>query len=182
MLVPPARLGGRPGGRGVLAALALLAALGLAVVKPWGSAPITGPVAASPSNMVGQGAAVAAATIAPPATPASAAWPAEAAPGPDAADPVTIRDAARLVALRAGAWGVGAAGSGPRLVRDEVWADWLAVTPRSVPSGPIAFTCRAAAPGCLRRPAGPRRPALHPGRHHHRGRQPTGVATGRLVV
>jgi hypothetical protein len=133
VLVPPARLGGRPRARAFLAVLALIAALGLAVVKPWGSAPVVGPPAASPSNAADDDVA-AAATGAPPATPQPPAWPVQAAPGPDAADPLTIQDAAELVALRGGSWGVGAGGSGPRLVRDEVWADWLAVTPRSVPA------------------------------------------------
>lgn len=146
VLVPPARLGGRPRGRGVLAALGLVAALGLAVVKPWGPAAVTDPLAASPSNAVRTVAGVSA-TSAPPATAPPPVWPVEGAPGPDVADPLTIRDAAELVALRAGAWGVGAAGSGPRLVRDEVWADWLAVTPRSAPATPSPSQVEPSADG-----------------------------------
>jgi hypothetical protein len=135
VLVPPARLGGRPRARAVLAAFALVATLVLAVLKPWGSAAVTGPLATSSSDAAGVAVAVAvAATSVPPATPQPPAWPVQGAPGPDAAEPLTIRDAAELVALRAGEWGVGAGGSGPRLVRDEVWADWLAVTPGSLPA------------------------------------------------
>ena len=36
-----------------------------------------------------------------------------------------------------GQWGVGAAGVGPRMLRDEPWTDWAAATPESVDGGPL---------------------------------------------
>jgi hypothetical protein len=52
-------------------------------------------------------------------------------PGPSTAAPDQAI-AARIVhdlTGRAGAWGVGAGGNGPRLVREEPWTDWAAVDP-----------------------------------------------------
>jgi hypothetical protein len=35
------------------------------------------------------------------------------------------------LAARSGTWGVGGAGVGPRILRDEVWTDWAAVNPEA---------------------------------------------------
>jgi hypothetical protein len=54
-----------------------------------------------------------------------------ASPGPVAAapDPAITAQIVHDLSDRAGAWGVGAGGNGPRLVREEPWTDWAAVDP-----------------------------------------------------
>lgn len=42
----------------------------------------------------------------------------------------------RLIARRAGAWGIADGGSGPRLVRDDPWADWEPATPFAAEAWP----------------------------------------------
>jgi len=41
------------------------------------------------------------------------------------------------LAVRSGTWGVGDAGVGPRMLRDEPWTDWAATVPESVDGGPL---------------------------------------------
>jgi hypothetical protein len=111
-------------------AVVVVAVLALALAKPWGSDPAAGPIAASPSNAAGHAEAIIGAAVVPTASPP--AWPAQATTLPQSVSTTTIQGAAELLGLRGGAWGVGAGGSGPRLVRDLIWADWLAVNPRPV--------------------------------------------------
>jgi hypothetical protein len=47
----------------------------------------------------------------------------------DAPDAAITAQIVRDLVGRAGTWGVGAGGDGPRLVRDEPWTDWYAVDP-----------------------------------------------------
>lgn len=46
-----------------------------------------------------------------------------------APDPATSAQIVHDLAGRAGEWGVGAGGNGPRLIREEPWTDWAAVEP-----------------------------------------------------
>ena len=39
--------------------------------------------------------------------------------------------------IHSGQWGVGNAGVGPRMLRDEPWTDWVAAVPEIVDSGPL---------------------------------------------
>lgn len=47
----------------------------------------------------------------------------------DAPDPAITAQIVSDLVSRAGTWGVGAGGDGPRLVRDEPWTDWAAIDP-----------------------------------------------------
>jgi hypothetical protein len=114
--------------------MVLVATLALALAKPWGSAFAPSFALASPSDVAVPADAMILPSIVPIEPPP--AWPAEATILPDSVSPTTIHGAAQLLVLRGGAWGVGAGGSGPRLVRDLIWADWLAVMPRSLAARP----------------------------------------------
>jgi hypothetical protein len=50
-------------------------------------------------------------------------------------DPGLIASIARQLAARSGSWGVGSGGSGPRLIRDDPWYEWVPVEPVSTTSG-----------------------------------------------
>jgi hypothetical protein len=80
--------------------------------------------------------------------------PATAAPDPT----ITARIVHDLTA-RAGAWGVGAGGNGPRLVREEPWTDWVAVDPGPAWNG-TSLTLWPDTGLCLGAPALPSHPSL----------------------
>jgi hypothetical protein len=131
VVVAPSPLSGRHRGRPAVVAAAMVAVLTLALAKPWGSDPAADPVLSPLPNAAGGVAgATPRASVVPTEPPP--AWPAVATILPQSVSPTTIQGAAALLVVRAGAWGVGAGGSGPRLIRDEIWADWVAVTPRPV--------------------------------------------------
>lgn len=139
-VVAPAPLGGPHRRRPAVVAVVLAAGLALALAKPWGAVPAVSSVLLSPPDPVGAVAdATESASIEP--TGPAAAWPAEATILSQSVSTTTIQSAAELLVLRGGAWGVGAGGSGPRLIRDLTWADWVAVTPR-----PVAAQSQLAAP------------------------------------
>jgi len=116
----------------------------LAIVKPWGGAP-------APD---GASAAVAVASVAPPPTlPPLSPSPSPSSPSRPVGDvgpsltvggvvavppalPATVAAVQRLLARRTGSWGVGDGGSGPRLIRDDPWWDWVAVAPVSAATYP----------------------------------------------
>jgi hypothetical protein len=72
-------------------------------------------------------------------------------------DQTTVDQIVHGLASRSGTWGVGAGGTGPRLVRDDPWTDWVAVEPVAVDGPAIAVwpdtgLCRAT-PVLLDRPS-----------------------------
>jgi hypothetical protein len=124
-------------------ALGLAAILiGLVVVKPWAwmAEPRSPAVAVAPivdsTPPVAPGATAAMTPDAPiPTTPG---WPVLAQAGdplgdPGARLPLTIGSLAR----RSGTWGVGDAGLGPRIEREEPWADWVPAKPEAATDSPI---------------------------------------------
>ena len=114
--------------------------LAVVVVKPWDRGAATRPAGVVAPVSAGPFASPATATRSGPApvdlTPA---WPAAATPsGPDGGAASQAEAMLTTLARHAGTWGVGNAGVGPRLVRDEPWADWVAVQPEAagdIPSG-----------------------------------------------
>jgi len=118
----------------------LAAGLFLAVVllKPWSGKPATdaragiaSPPAASPDFAVVP-------IIGHPAEDLIPVWPA-AATATRLADATADQAEGALggLAIRSGTWGVGDAGVGPRMLRDEPWTDWAATAPESVDDGPL---------------------------------------------
>src|SRR6476660_8163457 len=118
--------------------------LGVALLKPWAAQP-------SPDNK-----AVIASPAPESASPAPVAssefdlvpirpdvlrvpvWPAE--PFPSVLADATATQAEGAIgglAIHYGQWGVGTAGVGPRMLRDEPWSDWVAAVPETVVSGPL---------------------------------------------
>ena len=120
----------------VVAAVAVV--LGIVIAKPWTGGPLApsvGPVASSAVAAASLNVATSPAPGA--AAQAAATWPAS----PSAAE-TDVASAARAEAVlgaladRSGAWGVGGAGSGPRILRDEPWTDWAAVVPEAAGDTP----------------------------------------------
>ena|SRR5436190_13694250 len=118
--------------RAVIVALLVLVALGVAVAKPWAT-PGTAAEAAANDAVEDQSSRSA-------ATPPEALSPSVALPrvitagaqGPQSLDSSpTIAAIVHELARRSGAWGVGTGGSGPRMVRDDPWFDWVPVDPAS---------------------------------------------------
>jgi hypothetical protein len=118
---------------------AVVVLLAVVVLKPWeGSAviPSTAPaerVVASPVTAP----AVGALPLAEPPAQVALSWPAASRP-PATADGSTSQAETVLgeLAVHLGTWGIGDVGVGPRLVRDEPWADWTAVAPETTGDGP----------------------------------------------
>jgi hypothetical protein len=111
--------------------------LGVVLVKPWETTPVPPVEAAVASPRLVAPPAFAIVRIQPTAVPAPV-WPAATVTSRHAAATATEAEGALgALALHSGAWGVGAAGVGPRILRDEPWSDWAAVTPESVDGGPL---------------------------------------------
>lgn len=114
--------------------------LATVVVKPWDDRPMT----TSPSGVAGTPRPSASThsvedAVAPaPAPRVTPIWPAGSSASA-AANGTALQVEAALGALasRSGTWGVGDAGVGPRMLRDEPWTDWARVTPESVTGGPL---------------------------------------------
>ncbi|MEO8437718.1 MAG: hypothetical protein ABI562_04605 [Chloroflexota bacterium] len=133
----------------VVAAAIFLAAV---LVKPWNG----GPAKSSPAAIAETPrptastrlveAAVAPFEAAPRATPI---WPAGSSPSA-ATNGTALQAEGGLGALasRSGTWGVGDAGVGPRLLRDEPWTDWVQVAPEAADRGPIHVAIRPETDPC----------------------------------
>jgi hypothetical protein len=145
--IEPERIGRSGGGHRPLVAIFIgLVVVAVMVSKPW-----DGPDARSHAVRPTTAAGVAAATPAGPrvapgldSRPVAAApaavpgWP--AAPSPTVLATQTAQEAERAVASiarHAGTWGVGNAGVGPRMLRDEPWSDWTAVTIELADGSPL---------------------------------------------
>jgi hypothetical protein len=109
--------------------------VGVALVKPWTAqpAPAAEAVAASPVP-------IAAFALIPtrPEAQLAPVWPAESVPSLLAdATASQVEGALGGLAAHSGQWGVGNAGVGPRMLRDEPWTDWVAAVPEIVDGGPL---------------------------------------------
>ncbi len=115
----------------VLVVAAIAAVLGAAVLKPWGGSP------GSSSEAAVVGASAVPAASGPvdggqegsPALGATAGPTDETVGSGDAPAPETLAVIVSRLAAKAGAWGIGEGGAGPRLVRDDPWTEWQAVDP-----------------------------------------------------
>jgi hypothetical protein len=106
-----------------LVAVVLLLGVAVALAKPW-SGPSAVSLVATPKPAPTVPTSQAAQSVA-----GGSGWPALASLRPDSTNPTSTATAIRFLGARAGTWGVGDGGSGPRLIRDEVWTDWTALTP-----------------------------------------------------
>ena len=119
---------------GVLIAAALL---GVALVKPWTAQPAPAAEVVTASPVPFASSAFALIPIRPEAQLAPV-WPAESVPSLLAdATASQVEGALGGLALHSGQWGVGNAGVGPRMLRDEPWTDWVAAVPEIVDGGPL---------------------------------------------
>jgi hypothetical protein len=125
-----------------VAIAATVALVGLVVIKPWSwwAEPPTPPTAAAAAALPTSAAPppVAAPIAAVPPTDPVPAWPA-VTDGRDgqAAGGTRLPTEFGSLADHAGTWGVGDAGIGPRIERDEPWADWAAVEPEAATETPV---------------------------------------------
>jgi hypothetical protein len=139
--VEPRQLKGSARGRVWLVVLAVAVFLGVVLVKPWETRPVTtiAPIEAgiaSPGPVASPGFAVIRIQPAPSLPPPI--WPAASVASKHAtATAKEAEGALGELAVHAGAWGVGVAGVGPRMIRDEPWTDWAAATPEPVDGGPL---------------------------------------------
>jgi hypothetical protein len=109
--------------------------LAVVVLKPWAQVPFSPPVVAPEAPFRSPAFAMVPVEPAPEATPD---WPAASVPSRLAdATALVAERALRSLSLRSGTWGVGNAGVGPRMLRDEPWSDWVAAGPESVEGGPL---------------------------------------------
>jgi hypothetical protein len=118
----------------VLAVVVFLAAV---LLKPWSGQPGPSSQAGIPSPEPAASPAFAVVPITPAAELAPA-WPAAAVAS--VLGEATANEAERALGaltVRSGTWGVGNAGVGPRMLRDEPWTDWAATAPESVDYGPL---------------------------------------------
>lgn len=116
------------------------------VVKPWaGSSVNSAPAAVAETARPSASTRPVEAEIPPvPAAPRpTPIWPA-ASTRSAAADATALEAEGALGALaaRSGTWGVGDAGVGPRMLRDEPWADWMRAEPEPVTDGPLRIASR----------------------------------------
>jgi hypothetical protein len=119
---------------GVLIAAVLL---GVALVKPWTAQPAPAAEVVTASPVPFASSAFALIPIRPEAQLAPV-WPAESVPSLLAdATASQVEGALGGLALHSGQWGVGNAGVGPRMLRDEPWTDWVAAVPEIVDGGPL---------------------------------------------
>jgi hypothetical protein len=118
--------------------------LGVALLKPWAAqpSPDSKAVIVSPAPGLGSPAPVASSEsalipIRPDALTVPV-WPAQSVPSrlTDATASQAESVLGRLT-IHSGQWGVGNAGVGPRMLRDEPWTDWVAAVPEAVVSGPL---------------------------------------------
>jgi hypothetical protein len=143
--VEPERIGQAAGRRrpAALIAIVLVVAATL-LVKPWEGPDTSGPAVVPTTEPV--------VAVAPPvprillprptATPgppaATPTWPSERDPSLLASQTAKEAEAALGALTRhAGKWGVGAAGVGPRMLRDEPWSDWTQAPAEVVDGAPV---------------------------------------------
>jgi hypothetical protein len=143
--VEPERIGRSSGRRRPAALIAVVVVVAAAVlIKPWDGpgtpGPAVGPTLEPIVAVAPPVPRILTARPTPSAAPPSAVptWPSERAPTLLATH--TAKEAERaLTALtgHAGDWGVGSAGVGPRMLRDEPWSDWTAAAAEVVDGAPV---------------------------------------------
>ena len=118
--------------------------LGIALLKPWAAqpAPDSKAVIVSPAPLTASPAPFASSEFAlipiRPDAQRVPVWPAQ--PVPSLLSDATATQAESVLGrltIHSGQWGVGNAGVGPRMVREEPWTDWVATVPETVVSGPL---------------------------------------------
>jgi hypothetical protein len=135
--VEPVRIPQSADSRRVAISVAVVVLLLAAVIlKPWEGAASGGPLGqAVPVADAGSPHPSATTAASPRPTPTDASirpWPARtirpsASAGPTQGTQLLIAG----LATHAGTWGVGTAGIGPRILREEPWTDWVAVAPEA---------------------------------------------------
>jgi hypothetical protein len=116
---------------------AVVISMAVAIVKPWSIPAVAPPDAREiPSPMTSPSARterpVALAQIPAPT------WPAASyASAPTWSAASEAEGALRALTDHSGTWGIGNAGVGPRMLRDEPWADWAAVSPEVAANLPL---------------------------------------------
>ena len=139
--IEPEAVGHATGRRPVVAIAVGLVIVAVVLAKPW-TAPDGRTEAAAPRPPSSATAPtpdpspdVRTVAIAPPAEPT---WPAAEVPTGLAAETAKqVEGALGALLERAGAWGIGNAGVGPRMLRDEPWTDWTPVAAEVVDGGPL---------------------------------------------
>ena len=115
---------------------AVLVSLVVVIVKPWAVAPTGARVEPSPGLPIASAAVAAQAAVAAIAQ-AAPTWPAATIVTAEAAAATSETEGARAeLTIHSGAWGVGSAGVGPRILREEPWSDWAAAVPETAADYP----------------------------------------------
>ena len=117
--------------------------LGVALLKPWAAQPTpdSKAVIVSPAPLIASPAPFASSEFAlipiRPDAQRVPVWPAQSVPSLLADATATQAESVlgRLT-IHSGQWGVGNAGVGPRMLRDEPWTDWVAAVPETVDQWP----------------------------------------------
>jgi hypothetical protein len=113
--------------------VALAVLLAVLLVKPWvgpSASPSLGPARPHPTTVADAGPLE-------PGVARASGWPAAATPARfDATAATQAETAIGRLSAYSGTWGVGNSGVGPRLLRDEPWMDWAAVTPEAAGDAP----------------------------------------------
>jgi hypothetical protein len=117
------------------AAAAIL--LAVVVAKPWAGADTTLPEGrVEPSTLISSARPARAELRVAPAE-ATPTWPAAASASDLAAASASEAEGALgALSARSGSWGVGTAGVGPRILREEAWTDWAPVVPETAGDTP----------------------------------------------
>jgi hypothetical protein len=119
---------------------AVVVLLAVAIAKPWAGPdtqstarvrPTFADPTASPRAPVANAPAAAGSVVADPSWPATT-----VASGPVDRAVAEAESALGSLTSRSGAWGVGATGAGPRLIREEPWEDWTPVAIEQVDGPP----------------------------------------------
>lgn len=167
----PAPIGRRKDRRPPAIVAAVVIFLTVVVLKPWDGAAVApstvlvGPTATVPVASAGEvaaaGSVVSPVRQWPAPTSRVSPWPATASPStPSGRSSSLVVKALGTLATHAGTWGVGNAGAGPRLLRDEPWADWAAVAPEAVGDAPAHIATWPDTDACMDVPAIFDRPSI----------------------
>jgi hypothetical protein len=140
--IAPERVGRGTGRRRPAALIAIgLIVVAAVLVKPWdgASSPAPAPIPTAPP-VIAVAPALPRILVPRPAASVPAAdptWPSALVPSPLATQTAKEAEGALgSLAAHAGNWGIGTAGVGPRMLRDEPWSDWTAATVEVVDGAP----------------------------------------------
>ncbi|MFI5262614.1 MAG: hypothetical protein ACHQZR_08685 [Candidatus Limnocylindrales bacterium] len=139
----------------MVVATILAAIVVVVLLKPWGDAPRSAVALADPAPSASVATARPSLAVA-----GDPDWPALAALRSDSTDPVSTAMATQLLAIHAGTWGVGDGGSGPRLIRDGIWSDWVPLVPGPATRAPDALSTALPSGSCAGLPMLDDRPSV----------------------